>query len=620
MDRYSRFSFFLIVFVSLNLFSQTDSIQNLKVVNLQTVKLNKHSKGYKVATLSDSIILKNTTSFSDLLRFNSTIYIKEYGSGGTSSASFRGTSSSNTAVIWNGININSFNKGQTGFNSLTVSLFDNINIRSGGGSIEFGSGAIGGTIHLNDQLYFGKGIQNQLVSSVGSYKTYHNLYKFTFGSENTAVKFGISYNQSENDYEWIGTDYQNENGAYNNLSFNLGVAQKIGNYSKLSLFSTKYNGDREFSGVLPNPTSAKEKYQDFNFRNLIAYRYHKNESTHIVKFAYLTEEYRYFSDKNSAFYNFGKSKRALINYEFNYKISQYSSIESFSEFESVFGKTDQINEQNRKQFSQSVIYNHNFEGIASLNAKIRKDFNSDYNMPFVAALGAEFTTSEKTFIRVNGSKNYRVPSFNDLYWPELGNADLIPESSLQGEFGLGYKNNGLKVDVGAFYIDSKDKIVWIPGGDPSKPGVWTPINIANVVNKGVELVVSLNKSFENHFFDFNLNYSYTIAKDKDTEKFATYVPKHLANGSLGYSYKRFSAFYQHLFTGEIYTTTDNLENYTVPYYNIGNIGANYKIINKENSQLVLGVKVNNVFNKNYQVLPNRPMPNRNTNININYKF
>lgn len=610
-----------IFFISPNFFAQQDSIQQLDVVNLSSVKLQKHSKGYKVLALSDSVILKNSESFTTLLRFNTPIYIKEYGAGGTSTASFRGTSASNTAVIWNGININSINNGQTGFNALSVNLIDNIDVRSGGGSIEFGSGAIGGTVHLNDQLSFGNHLTNQIVSSVGSFNSYNNLYKFSYGKDKIAAKFGVSYNESENDYKWLGTDgLKNENGAYNNLSFNLGVAYKLNNFSKFSVFSTKYTGNREFSGTLPNPSAAKEKYKDYNFRNLVTYSFHKNEFTHAVKFAYLTQEYRYFADKNIDNYNYGKSKNYLLKYDFNYQISEYSSIESFSELESAFGSTDEIKEKNRKQFSQSIIYNLNFENIASINAKLRKDFNSDYKIPLIVALGAEINLLKNTIARVNGSKNYRVPTYNDLYWPALGNADLIPESSLQGEFGLVYKTNDIKLDVGIYYINSKDKIVWTPGGDPERPGVWVPINVAEAVNKGVELTMAYQKSIKNHQLNFNLNYSYTIAKDKSTNNYLTYVPKHLANGSFGYSYKRFNAFYQHLFTGEIYTTTDNLDNYTVPYYNIGNVGVNYTIIRIQNNQLGLGIKVNNVFNKEYQVLPSRPMPNRNFNININYKF
>lgn len=618
MVRYILVSFF--VLFCCKGFAQIDSVQNLNVINLQTIKLQKHSKGYKIQSLSDSVILKNSVSFSSLLRFNTPIYVKEYGAGGTSSASFRGTNASSTAVIWNGININSINNGQSDFNAFSVSLNDNIDVRSGGGSIEFGSGAVGGTIHLNDELAFNKPIENQLIASVGSFETYNSLYKFSFGSDKTAVKFGVSYNQSENDYDWLGYDLKNENGSYNNLSFNLGIAQELTKHSDLRFYSSKYNGHREFSGVLPNPAAANEKYKDFNFRNLLDFNFYKNDFSHTVKLAYLTQEYQYFENKDLDTHNYGKSKEGLVKYIFNYKISSSSNIESYSEFDFVQGSTDQMVARNRNQISQSVIYNKQFGTNVSLNTKIRKDWNSDYKIPFIFALGAEIKLIRNTFFRINGSKNYRVPSYNDLYWPGLGNQNLIPESTLQGEIGVGYKNNLFKIDLGGFYIDSKDKIVWIPGGDPAKPGIWTPVNISEVVNKGLELVANYNENFGNHYFRSTFNYSYTISKDKKTKMFLPFVPKHLLNLNLGYSYKKISVFYQHLFNGEIYTTEDNLENYSVPYFNVGNVGVDYNILKTNKTQLDLGAKINNVFNEAYEVMPNRPMPNRNINININYKF
>ncbi|MBE0423660.1 MAG: TonB-dependent receptor [Lutibacter sp.] len=621
MTQFSKFLVSIIfLLIGCNFYAQQEVVVSLDVVNIQTVKLNNYSKGYKILTLKDSVILNNSQSFSSLLRYNSPIYIKEYGSGGTSSASFRGTSASNTAVIWNGININSINNGQTGFNSLNVSLFDEINIRSGGGSIEFGSGAVGGTIHLNDELHFGNYVKNQLVSSVGSFGTYHNLYKFSFGSESTAIKLGLAYNKSKNDYKWLGYDVKNENGAYHNTDFSFSIAQKLSNFSKISFYTSKYDGNREFSGQLPNPSAAKEKYKDLSFKNLIDFNFKKNESSHTVKFAFLKDEYQYFANKNNANFNFGKSKRYILNYDFNYKISSNSSIESFSEMESVFGKTDQIKEKNRKQFSQSFILNQQIENFGAFNAKVRKDFNSEYPMPLVFAIGAEIKALKNSFLRFNGSKNYRVPSFNDLFWPSLGNKNLIPESSIQGELGLGFKTNHLKIDVAAFLIDTKDKIVWKPGADPERPGVWTPVNIDEVENKGLEFLISYKKNIAKHIVNFNANYSYTISKDKITNQLLPYIPKHLLNGTVGYSYQKISAFYQHLFNGEIFTTTDNLDDYSVPYFNVGNLGVNYNLLKTKATQLNIGIKINNLFNKPYQVLPGRPMPNRNINLNINYKF
>ncbi|GAA3653842.1 TonB-dependent receptor plug domain-containing protein [Flavivirga jejuensis] len=606
-------------------FTQNDSLVNrLEEVVIQAdKKLSKHSVGYKVSTLSDSVIVRNTESFTSLLRFNSPLYLKEYGAGGTSSASFRGTSASNTAVIWNGININSINNGEAGFNSFTVSLFDNIDIRSGGGSLEYGSGAVGGTIHLNDNLQFTntEQIKNQFVSSVGSFETYRGVYKFKLSNSKLAINAGVSYNQSENDYKFLNTDFKNTNGAYENYGFNVSAAYSLTKFSKLKFYGANYFGKRFFSGELPNPLTANEKYQDFSHRNLLIYTHEKSRLNHEAKLAFLTQEYRYFEDRTISTFNFGKSKRYLANYNVSYSFPKLkASITSYSEYESAFGKTDQIAERNRKQFSQSLIYNQKVNSFVSFDAKLRKDFNSDYDVPFTYALGVKVKRIRNLFFRANGSKNYRVPTYNDLFWPGQGNLDLIPETALQGEFGFGYKNNQILIDIGIFYIAAKDKIVWTPGGDPDRPSVWVPINLSEVNNKGLEMSLSFNKTFNKHTVTFNANYSYTVATNKATDKQLIFVPKHLLNSSLGYTYKRFSFFYQQLFNGKVYTTESNSNDFVIPYYFVANTGLDYKLLNLQNKQLTIGLKINNVFNKYYVVRPRRPMPNRNFNFNINYKF
>jgi len=618
--------FILVVqIICVHVFAQNDSLINRldKVVIQADKKLKKHSVGYKVATFNDSVILKNTESFTSLLRFNTPLYLREYGAGGTSSASFRGTSSSNTAVIWNGININSINNGQTGFNSLTVSLFDVIDVRSGGGSIEYGSGAVGGSIHLNDNLQFTehKIFKNQVVTALGSFETYQGLYKLKLSHSKLAVNFGLSYNQSENDYKLLNTDFNNFNGSYQNIGFNGSAAFSISEHSKFKVYSTNYLGERFFSGELPNPLAATDKYQDINHRNLLIYTHEKSRLNQDVKLAFLTQEYRYFANRESESYNFGKSKRYLANYNVSYKLPKLNGkITSYSEYESALGKTDQIHERHRKQFSQSLVYNQPIKSLMSFETKLRKDFNSDYAVPLTYALGLKIKPVNRFFFRANGSKNYRVPTYNDLFWPGQGNLDLKPETSNQFEIGLGYKNKQFSIDIGSFYIYAKDKIVWTPGGDTSRPGVWVPINLTEVNNKGAEVVLAYKETFNNHKFQCHVNYSYVEAIDASTNKQAIFVPKHLLNGNLGYNYKRFSFFYQQLFNGKVYTTESNSEDFVIPHYAVANTGVDYKLLNTKKKQLIIGFKVNNIFNTYYVIQPRRPMPNRNFNMNINYKF
>lgn len=157
-------------------YAQRDSVVVLDEVVLTDAKLSQFSVGNKKQVLKDSVLSKSQ-SFTDLLRYNSTIYFKENGYGMVSSPSFRGTNAQQTAVIWNGININSQLNGQTDFNTVVTSNYNNVTIKSGGGSVQYGSGAIGGSIHLNSTFNFKEHLDNEVRIGYGSFNTQSTNYK-----------------------------------------------------------------------------------------------------------------------------------------------------------------------------------------------------------------------------------------------------------------------------------------------------------------------------------------------------------------------------------------------------------------------------------------------------------
>ncbi|WP_075344295.1 TonB-dependent receptor plug domain-containing protein [Tenacibaculum agarivorans] len=621
------FSIICFCAIYIEVYAQKDTITNnqLNEVVVQANKrLVRNSTALKVTTINDSIIVNNLESFTSLLRYNTSLYLREHGVGGTSSARFRGTSSSNTAVLWNGININSINNGQTGFNSLTVGLYDELNVRSGGGSIEFGSGAIGGTIHLNDILKFNeeKKFKNQLVGTFGSFATINSLYKLKYQSKTYAANFGISYNGSDNDYPFLNSEFRNANGAYDNYTINFSNAYKFSDALVLEFFTTYYLGDRLLSGELPNPTAANDKYQDINQRNLLSLQFKKNNLRLTTRLAYLFQKYKYFDDKELDAFNFGSSDRIFADVTIDYTFpSLQATLSSNTRFESVYGRTDQISERNRQEFSQSLIFNHNLKRSFSYDIKVRKDYNSDFDVPLSYAFGFKLKPISHFFLRANTSRNYRVPTYNDLFWPGQGNLDLVPETSLQGEVGIGYQSKKVNLDIAYFTINTEDNIVWMPGGDPNRPGVWTPVNIEETLNQGIEASFNFSHSFLDQFAtNFSMNYTYVDATNKNTEKSLPFVPKHIANTNVSVSYKRLSIFYQNLFNGKIYTTESNHEDFVVDNFNVSNIGLRYNFIKTEKQNMSIGGKVNNLFNTDYVIIQNRPMPGINYNLNINYTF
>ena len=71
---------------------------------------------------------------------------------------------------------------------------------------------------------------------------------------------------------------------------------------------------------------------------------------------------------------------------------------------------------------------------------------------------------------------------------------------------------------------------------------------------------------------------------------------------------------------KVYTNEINIDFYSLETVNVLNYGIAYDFLRKQNSALSVGLKVNNLFNQLYYFSNLRPMPGRNFQINMNYKF
>ena len=130
--------------------------------------------------------------------------------------------------------------------------------------------------------------------------------------------------------------------------------------------------------------------------------------------------------------------------------------------------------------------------------------------PFVFSLDGSYQFSNHYNWKINVSKNYRVPTINDLFWQPGGNLDLVPESSYQLDFGQEFNYKSLGAKLNGYYIKTKDMIQWIP----DNTGLFRPRNINEVINYGVEVEVFLKHNFAGHQFNLNSNYSYTVSENE----------------------------------------------------------------------------------------------------------
>ena len=601
-----------------SILAQKDSINNLKEVLVSDANLKKYSNSQSVLKLNDSIISKNEALLTDLLNFNSTLYFKEYGRGMLSTVSFRGTTSSQTAVIWNGININSQMNGSTDFNTISGSDYNSVSVKAGGGSVIYGSGAIGGTVHLNNDMSFYKRFENNLRLDYGSFNTIGINYKTNISNEKWSAQIGFSKNSSTNDYKylnrytWRGEQRWNQNGQYDVITMNANVGYKINAKNSLKLYTQTSNTDRNTS--LITETETKSKYVNGFNRNLLEYDGNFGKLTANFKTAYIFENYQYYADNSKNQYTYGKTESFISKADLGYTLFKSTQINGIVDYNRTKGYGSGFGDNTREIGSAALLIKQDFSTDWKNEFGIRKEFTDNYKSPVLFNLGSSYQFNKLYNLKLNLSRNFRIPTFNDLYWEQGGNPDLKPESSYQAEIGNVFTFKNISLTQTLYYIKIKDLLQWVPGSN----GIWTPQNRDKVNSYGAETLLSWKKQYGKNIFGANASYAYTASKDEETKKQLFFVPFNKVTGSVSYSRNRISAYYQFLYNGFVYTRADNNPDEIIKDYTLSNIGIDYDF--KFLDSFKLGIQVLNIFNENYESLEDRPMPGRNFNMYLTLKF
>ncbi|MEH6656691.1 TonB-dependent receptor plug domain-containing protein [Leeuwenhoekiella marinoflava] len=601
-----------ILFCTGFLFSQERTVTPLDSVYLTDSKLKEYSTGRDVLTLSDSILRQNRALLTNTLNFNTPIYFKENGLGMVSSPSFRGTTASQTAVLWNGININSQFNGQLDFNTINTGAYSEISVRGGGGSVVYGTGAIGGSVHLNTTLSFEKLQEHNLFLQYGSYNTRDARYHFKLGTDQWSLNLALSRNSSNNDYEYPNGG-ENLNGQFENTALNVGLGFKINNKNSIRIFSEIFDGERHFSLIRASETATK--YQDLNSKNLLEWESRFGDFTSITRVAYLDEYYKYFGNLNYDSFTFGRAKTFIAKYDLSYSVADNVTLNTVLTNTNTTGEGSSLGENDRNIFAAALLMKHQLGSDFKYELGFRKEATANYESPFLFSVGATKDFSEFFSLNVNASRNFRIPTYNDLYWSSAGNPDLLPEKSLQGQLGAVFNYNSLRLTITGYYNSVTDMIRWLPGSD----GVWRPVNEDEVQIYGLESGLNWSKTFKNkHRFSLNATYAYTISENKETGYQLIYVPFHKATAGLNYNYKRLHTNLQFLYVGAVFTRSDNNSRYNLDAYTVGNFSLGYRLGKSE--QFELGGRINNFLDAEYQSVENRWMPGRNYTMYLNFKL
>lgn len=232
---------------------------------------------------------------------------------------------------------------------------------------------------------------------------------------------------------------------------------------------------------------------------------------------------------------------------------------------------------------------------------------------------APFSTVPMT-LRAYVKKSFRMPTFNDLFYTDLGNAALNPESAIQYNVGVTYSNKSqphntqVSLSMDTYYNTVHDKIVAYPKGQQFR---WTMLNLGRVHIKGMDVEAQIITQLSQRWrLDVRTQYTYQDARDvtNPTDTYyhhqIPYVPWHSGSVVVGVASDCWTLDYSFIYVGKRYNQQENIRyNYMQPWYT-NDVHASYTF-RWGKARCRLTAEVNNLLNQDYDVILNYPMPRRN---------
>jgi len=623
---------FVCFLLSQNLQSQNrdTTIHKLpEVTIIQTKQLQLGNSKKNISIDSLTLALYTTSSLSDLLTNQSNIHVKSYGNANIATTSMRGGNANHTALLWNGLNIQNALLGQTDLSTIPTLFFDNIVLEYGGGSAMWGSGTIGGSIHLQNKNRFNQGFETKLQTSVGSFGTTKIGTTVLLSYKKILSNTKLYYTNSDNNYSYKDTsDKENSAKKITHANYSSkGVMQEISympsQFQKINMRLWYNVMDRN----LPSYSTAvsKQMQLDENLKLSADWNYNKRKLNSTIRFGFFNDKLNY-TDSIAQIYSETSVKTIIAESDNIYKHKNHTFNFGIN-FTSHQSETKNYNETHGlKKIALFAAYKLNLlNSKFTYNFAARKETTNQTEIPFTGNTGIHYQLTKLIATKINANTSYRQPTLNDLYWNPGGNKNLKPEESyeIDGGIELNYNKNNFTLLFEATYFNrhTTNWIIWLPTDN----AFWSPKNIAEVYSRGTETKTELRYNKKDFQIKLILNTSYVLSSneksknenDNSTGKQLIYTPRYTGQSSMSISYQKLNFIFNNTYTGYRFTSTDNT-NWLSPYY-IANIKCSYPYsFNTINMELFCAV--NNLFNKNYAVVLNRPMPLRNYEIGMRINY
>ena len=490
-------------------------------------------------TKFDSAALKENIALSmaDILMFNSSIFVKNYGRATLSTVSFRGTSPSHTQVSWNGMKINNPMLGMTDFSTIPAYFIDDASLLHGTSSVNETGGGLGGSVKLSTKPAQSEGFGLQYIQGIGSFKTFDEFLRLTYGNQHWQTSTRVVYSSSPNDYKYRNHDKKenvydenkniidqyypierNRSGSFKDFHILQEAYYNTKRGDRLGFNAWYINSNRELAMLTVDhgdETDFDNRQREQTFRSVLSWDHLRKIYKLATKAGYIHTwvGYDYKRDLGNGIMAQMTRSRSNINtfygqidgeyylgkrWLFTANLSLHQHIVE-SEDKNILrqdgNKAIVGYRKGRPELSGSVSAKWRPTERVGLSVVLREDVFGSEITPIIPALFFDGVLSERgnVIIKSSISRNFRFPTLNDLYFLPGGNPNLKKESGWTYDAGLSFavgREGVYSFNGSANWFESyvKDWIIWLP----TTKGFFSPDNIKDVHAYGVELKADLN--------------------------------------------------------------------------------------------------------------------------------
>ena len=532
------------------------------------------------------------------------------GNAQTQSFTLNGFRSNQVLILLNGQRFGSATLGQTTYNTIPANIIERIEIVSNARSVIYGSDALGGVVNIITNQPSEE--NNSIRLAVGNLQTKQASVDLNKRIKDLSLHLS-AFTEKSQGYDVLETN-DNDNDGSERHAIGFDTSYQLNKEQSISASIQNNRGTVDYDGSSGN--GRKRDYQQQSTNLSWQYSGLKYAATATAGHSF-DKSWNYGNGDSRANADGFITENKSLNINAKANITDNQSVLLVSDYRNEdIGQSDADYDETSGEVSGlGVSYRYNSE-IVNSEIGVRRDDATRFDENYSYSASFEWFTLENLSIITAVNTGFKAPSFNDLYYPLAdygpwgsyqGNSDLSPEKSLNRRLAIKYTNSTSIVSASYQLSHVEDLIQWQDlGGGENKP-----VNLDQALLRTATVAWSQNWTKE---FTSQLSYDWTHAINLNNYNLLQRQSPRAVKLNFNYIADNFSLGSNIRSLSESYDDAENSD--LLAAYTVIDTYGDYTISNN----FTIGIRLNNLLNKEYQTAKGYPAQERTYLINGTYNF